>query len=149
MGDLNSDRKGHASAEPRNDMSVILDHFQHPRNYGEVETPNVERESSNPGCDDRVRIQAFVDREGIVEDVRFVGNGCTISMAAASLLTTMAKGSPLTDVVRLPEAAMIDALEASISPRRFDCALLALRALRSGLVTFYHENRLRGAEDRA
>lgn len=132
-------------AEPRNDMSVILDHFQYPRNYGTMEMPNVERESINPVCGDRVLMQARVDDRGVIEDIRFVGNGCTISMAAASLLTTMVKGSPLPDVVRLPESTMIEVLEASISPRRFDCALLALRTLRSGLVAFYHERRLRGA----
>ena len=134
--------------EPRNDMSVILDHYQHPRNYGGVEMPNVEREGVNPGCGDHVRVQARVNEAGMLEDVRFVGNGCTISMAAASLLTTMAKGTPLTEAVRLSEAAMIEALEASISPRRFDCALLALRALRGGLVAFYHESRLRDVQTR-
>ncbi len=124
-------------------MSVILDHFQHPRNHGSMEIPDVEYESTNPACGDHVRMQARVNEAGIVEDVRFVGNGCTISMAAASLLTTMSKGSALTEIVRLPEETMIEALETSISPRRFDCALLALRALRSGLVVFYHERRLR------
>lgn len=124
-------------------MAVILDHFQQPRNYGELPGADVDEEQLNPSCGDRVRMQARVDDAGTLEAVSFVGNGCVISMAAASLLTTMAEGRALTDVVRLPEASMLDALEASISPRRIDCALLALRALRGGLIAYYHANRLR------
>lgn len=131
-----------AVTEQKPDMAVILDHFQQPRNYGLMEWPNVDEELSNPGCGDRVRIQAHVV-DGILEDVRFVGNGCTISMASASLLTTLAKGSALKDVVRLPEEIMIEQLRMSISPRRYECALLAFRALRKGLVVNYHERRLR------
>lgn len=130
-------------ADSRTDMRVILDHFQQPRNYGAMETPDVDAERLNPGCGDRVRVQARINDAGVLEEVRFVGNGCVISMAAASVLTTLAGGAVLTDIVRLPEESIIDALETSISPRRFECALLAFRALRGGLVTYYHEHRLR------
>lgn len=123
-------------------MALILDHFREPRNYGALESADVDLESLNPGCGDRVRVQARITAAGVLEDVRFVGNGCVISMAAASLLTTLARGSSLADFVRRSETSMIDALEASISPRRFDCALLAFRALRQGLVAYYHERRI-------
>lgn len=130
-------------AESRTDMTVILDHFQKPRNYGEIEAPDVDAEQLNPGCGDHVRVQACIDEAGVLEDVGFIGNGCVISMASASVLTTMARGAALVDLVRLPEESMLEALETTISPRRFDCALLAFRALRSGLVAYYHENRLK------
>lgn len=129
--------------EPQPDMTVILDHFQQPRNYGTIEHPDVDREEVNPSCGDRVRIQAAVNAEGVLKEVRFVGNGCVISMAAASVLTTISRDVELTDIVRLPEEKMLAALEAPISPRRVDCALLAFRALRSGLIDCYHERRLR------
>jgi nitrogen fixation NifU-like protein len=124
-------------------MAVILDHFQQPRNYGELAGPDVDEEQLNPSCGDRVRVQARIGEAGRLEEVGFIGNGCVISMAAASLLTTMTEGRTLAEVVRLPEASIIDALEASISARRIDCALLAFRALRSGLISYYHANRLR------
>lgn len=135
--------EGEVVHESRADMTVILDHFQQPRNYGELENPDVDVERLNPGCGDRVRMQARVRADGVLEEVRFVGNGCVISMASASMLTTMAEGAVLADFVRLPEETMIDALRTSISPRRFDCALLAFRALRNGLVEYFHERRLR------
>lgn len=130
-------------AESHTEMTVILDHFRQPRNYGEMEGPDVDEEGLNPGCGDHVRMLARISDGGVLEDVRFVGNGCVISMASASVLTTLTRGASLTDVVRLPETSMVEALEASISPRRFDCALLAFRALRSGLVAYFHEQRLR------
>lgn len=130
---------GHAGGE----MELILDHFRRPRNYGALEHADVEHELRNPACGDHVRMLAAVDGDGRLTEVRYVGNGCVISMAAASLLTTLATDAPLTDVVRMSEERMLETLEAPVSPRRVDCALLAFRALRSGLVSYYHDARLR------
>ena len=123
-------------------MELILDHFRRPRNYGAIDHANVEGELRNPACGDHVRMLAAVSAEGRLTEVRYVGNGCVMSMAAASLLTTLAKDAPLTELVRMPEEEMLDALQARISPRRVDCALLAFRALRSGLIAYYHDARL-------
>lgn len=124
-------------------MELVLEHFQRPRNYGLIEHAEVDHALRNPACGDHVRMLAAVDADGRLVEVRYVGNGCVISMAAASLLTTLATDAPLTDVVRMTEDEMLGALETSFSPRRVDCALLAFRALRRGLVAYYHDARLR------
>lgn len=130
-------------ADSHSDMTVILDHFQQPRNHGSIERPDVDCEEVNAGCGDRVRMQASVNTDGILREVRFVGNGCVISMAAASIVTTICSGSKLDEVVRISEERILASLEASISPRRVDCALLAFRALRSGLIDYFHDRRMR------
>lgn len=128
--------------QPNHEMELILEHFQRPRNYGAFDGADVDCEQRNPACGDHVRMLAALD-DGRLTKVRYVGNGCAMSMAAASLLTTIAQGQILTDLVRMPEEKMLEALEAQISPRRVDCALLAFRALRSGLVSYYHRERLK------
>lgn len=128
--------------QPNNEMALILEHFRAPRNHGALESADVDHELQNPSCGDHVRMLAAIV-DGRLMEVRYVGNGCVISMAAASVLTTFAKGAQLADLVKMPEQKMLDALEAQISPRRVDCALLAFRALRSGLINYYHRARLR------
>lgn len=70
---------------------LILDHNKSPRNRREMEAPSHEADGHNPLCGDQVHIYAKV-RDGLVEDVSFVGHGCAISTASASLMTEALKG---------------------------------------------------------
>lgn len=65
---------------------LILDHNKSPRNRREMEAPSHEADGHNPLCGDQVHVFAKV-RDGVVEDVSFVGHGCAISTASASLMT--------------------------------------------------------------
>ena len=60
----------------------ILDHYKHPRNQGVIEQPTVSREEHNPLCGDRVRLDLLI-KDGVIEDMRFTGRGCTISQHSA------------------------------------------------------------------
>jgi nitrogen fixation protein NifU and related proteins len=79
---------------------VILDHYSHPRNKGVVDPADAVREGANPLCGDEIRISLRV-RNGIVEDVRFDGHGCSISQASASMMTEKVKGKRVEEVARL------------------------------------------------
>ncbi|HEV2358908.1 MAG TPA: SUF system NifU family Fe-S cluster assembly protein [bacterium] len=79
---------------------VILDHFSHPRNRGEVRPADVTREGANPLCGDEIRVSLRV-RDGVVEDVKFDGKGCSISQASASMMTECIKGKPVAEANRL------------------------------------------------
>jgi nitrogen fixation NifU-like protein len=132
-------------------MDVILDHFSNPRNYGGFEDPDIDVEGSNPGCGDVIRMQAhigqaYADGEGVIRAVRFTGNGCTVSIAAASLLTTLLEGRTIEEAMRVPDQQILDSLEASLSPRRYACALLGYRLLRKGMVEYYHSRRVRSGD---
>lgn len=124
------------------DMSLIVDHFQQPRNRGTLEEADVDCEDVNPGCGDRVRMQVRLGPSDEITSVRFLGDGCVISMAAASILTTLVEGKSLREVVLLPDSVVLEALQATVSPRRYDCALLAHRTLKVGLVHFVHQRRV-------
>jgi len=110
---------------------VVLEHWRHPRNKGRLEAPDVDVVEANPLCGDVVRLQLKV-RDGLVEDVRFDGRGCAISQAAASLLTEMIKGQPLSEIKGMEDEKLLSALGGVIKTR-LSCALLPLRALRKGL----------------
>lgn len=79
---------------------VILDHYSHPRNRGAVDPADVTREGANPLCGDEIRVSLRV-RDGIVEDVRFEGKGCSISQASASMMTELVKGKPVEEAERM------------------------------------------------
>ena len=109
---------------------LLLDHFRHPRNYGSLEAPDVSHEAFNPLCGDRIRIELKLDRE-IVREARFKGDGCAISIAAASLLTELVVGTKIGEVIS--EDQLISALQSDIQPARIQCAILPLTALRDAL----------------
>ena len=111
---------------------TLLDHFRHPRNYGDLPAADISYESFNPLCGDRIRIAVKLN-DRVVQDARFKGDGCAISTAAASLLTEMIRGADLESLSSLPDAQLISALESDIQPARVQCALLPLEALRAGL----------------
>ena len=114
---------------------TLLDHFRHPRNYGDLPAADITYESFNPLCGDRIRI-ALKLKDTIVQDARFKGDACAISTAAASLLTELILGADIAELAAIPDARLISALESDIQPARLQCALLPLLALREGLKTY-------------
>jgi nitrogen fixation protein NifU and related proteins len=79
---------------------VILDHYKNPRNKREMDAPTVSRRKNNPLCGDEIEIHALLD-DGVVKDVTFVGQGCSISQASASMLTESIQGKRLDEATAL------------------------------------------------
>jgi nitrogen fixation NifU-like protein len=107
----------------------ILDHYKNPRNFGELDSPDLEFHDHNPLCGDELGVHIRVD-DGKVADLRFHGHGCAISQAAASIASEELIGMPLNDVSSLPAHWVIEQLGIDISPTRRKCALLSLKVLR-------------------
>ena len=110
----------------------ILEHYQNPRNFGTLERPDVSAEDSNPLCGDEIRIDLRV-KDGVIEDVRFSGKGCSISRAAASMLTEEIRGKTLEEVKRIGKDDVLEMLGIELGPVRLKCALLALKTLKVGV----------------
>jgi len=110
----------------------ILDHSQNPRNFGTLEPADISAEDSNPLCGDKIRMDLRV-KDGTIEDVRFTGIGCSISRAAASMLTEEIKGKTLEEVKRLGREDILEMLGIELGPVRLKCALLALKTLKVGI----------------
>ncbi len=111
---------------------VLLDHFRNPRNEGSLPAADIIAEDVNPLCGDRIRLEVKLNGK-VIEAARFRGDGCAISIAAASLLTEMIVGRTLDQEEVIADERLLAALESDIKPARIKCALLALDVLRLGI----------------
>ena len=121
-------------------IEYLLDHYQNPRHHGAFEPVDVTMPGGNPGCGDIVTIYLKVNDAGDhVERVAFEGSGCTISQAAASILTEMVEGKPLTDIDEMDFNDMIDLLGREVVSTRPRCATLALGTLKAAITKYRND----------
>jgi nitrogen fixation NifU-like protein len=110
----------------------ILDHYRNPRHRGTLENPDITYEDANPLCGDRLRMDLRVT-DGRIEQVRFSGEGCSISQASASMLCEAIEGKPLDEVKKLTRDDVLEMLGIELGPVRLKCGLLALKTLKAGV----------------
>jgi len=79
---------------------IIIDHYQHPHNHGVVANATQSSRGYNESCGDDIELTLLV-RDGIIEDAKFSGAGCSISQASASIMTGLVKGKSIDEVKRL------------------------------------------------
>jgi nitrogen fixation NifU-like protein len=111
---------------------LVLDHYRHPRNYGDLPDANARAKDSNVLCGDTIEMQLRLNRDRI-EDVRFRGQGCAISIASASMLTELSKGKPISEIKKLGKKEIIKLLGADPGLTRMECALLGLKVLKMAI----------------
>ena len=76
-------------------QEIILDHGQDPRNFGECDPFNKSADGHNPLCGDSLKLTFLINNDDIIEDIKFTGEGCAISLASASLMTEKLKGKKI------------------------------------------------------
>ncbi|WP_442595988.1 Fe-S cluster assembly sulfur transfer protein SufU [Neobacillus sp. D3-1R] len=128
---------------------VIMDHYKNPRNKGVIEDGSLTINMNNPTCGDRIQLTMNVE-DGIVTDAKFEGEGCSISMSSASMMTQAIKGKKMDDALKMStifsnmmqgkeydediDLGDIEALQGvSKFPARIKCATLAWKAMEKGL----------------
>ncbi|MFS0750976.1 Fe-S cluster assembly sulfur transfer protein SufU [Oceanobacillus sp. 1P07AA] len=127
---------------------VIMDHYKNPRNRGTLEGDFVTVDMNNPTCGDRIQLQLHVE-DGIVQDAKYEGEGCSISMSSASMMTQAIKGKKIEEALEMShtfsdmmlgndvdteEMGDIEALQGvSKFPARIKCATLAWKAMEKGV----------------
>ncbi len=110
----------------------ILEHYREPQNFGKLSAFSSTSKQLNPFCGDEVEI--FISYSNSkVSDISFEGKGCAISIAAASLLTSFAKGKSKIALTKFSEIDMLSLLGIEVSETRKKCALLALFVLKDCL----------------
>ena len=83
-------------------QQLIIDHNQNPKNYHELEHASHSADGHNPLCGDEISV-FFIEKDGIIEDIAFMGSGCAISKASASIMTSTLKGMKMEDAKALFE----------------------------------------------
>jgi nitrogen fixation NifU-like protein len=114
----------------------ILDHYQHPRNFGEWKTCSVQHTELNPVCGDQLSFQLNVDEKGKVMDVHFNGQGCAISIASASLLSDEIKGKTMVQIQKLDKNGIQALLGITLGPARLKCAMLSLDIVKNACLIY-------------
>lgn len=109
----------------------ILDHHDNPRNKRRIEHADIEASGGNPGCGDIVVLFARIGEDGRIEDASFEGEGCTISQAAASMLTEELIGRTLDEVRGMSYEDVVDEMGKEVVATRTRCATLALTVAKS------------------
>lgn len=117
----------------------ILDHYKHPQNFGEIEECNCKQEGAetaplrseqnNPMCGDQLEMSICL-KDGKIDEVKFNGQGCAVSMASASMLTEKIKGMSLEEVKKVDYADIEKMLGIPLSSSRKKCAYLGLEVLK-------------------
>lgn len=128
-------------------QEVIFDHYQQPRNFHPLADANRIAEGFNPLCGDRLTVYLKLEG-GVIKDASFIGSGCAISTASASLMTESMKGKTeqeanalfenfrnmLTGNKAIPDMGKLDALAGvQAFPARVKCATLAWHTLQAAL----------------
>jgi nitrogen fixation NifU-like protein len=110
----------------------IIDHYKNPRNFGELKEADIEKSELNPVCGDSIKL--FVKlKKGKIEDVKFKGQGCAISLAAASMLTEELKGKTLEEAKQISKEDVFEMLGVKLGVVRMKCGLLCLNTLKKGI----------------
>ena len=133
-------------------QEIILDHGREPRNFGECDPHNKSADGHNPLCGDNLKLTFLLNKDDIIEDIKFTGEGCAISLASASLMTVKLKGKKIEiaeeifkdftnlvsgtseDLKVLSEEDSLYALKGVGGfPMRVKCATMAWHAFKSAL----------------
>jgi len=112
---------------------MILDYYRNPRNYGSIDDAEIKVHESNPLCGDDIELYIKLDKDREVEDIKFKGRGCAISIASASLMTELLKGKKVDELLFFTKKDLLDALgieTLGLNPVRIKCALLPYKALK-------------------
>ncbi len=121
-------------------IQILLDHYKSPRYRGPLEDADVEMPGGNPGCGDVVTMYLKI-RDGVAEEVRFEGEGCTISQAGASMVAEKYEGKSLEEIEAANTDDMIDEMGREVVTSRIRCASVGIGTLK-GTVQEYRKRQI-------
>jgi len=113
-------------------IEFILDHYNNPHHKGKLDDPDIMVNGGNPGCGDIVTIYVKLDENDRIVDAMFDGEGCTISMAASSLVMDKIIGKTIAEVDAMDYTELIEELGREVVQSRIRCATLAIDTMKAG-----------------
>jgi nitrogen fixation NifU-like protein len=114
-------------------IEFLLDHYQNPRNKGRIDDADALVSGGNPGCGDVVTLYLKKGDDGTLEKVQFEGEGCTISMAGASIISEMASGKTAQEFEDMGYDEIVELMGKDVVMSRVRCATVGLGTLKAGI----------------
>ena len=118
----------------------VMDHFEHPRNVGEIEDASGIGLVGNAKCGDIMKISLKINEDEVIEDVKFKTFGCGAAVATSSMATELIKGKKVSEALKLTNSAVVEALE-GLPPPKIHCSVLAEEAVKAAIEDYYEKKR--------
>ena len=115
---------------------IVMDHFMHPRNVGEIPDADGVGQVGNAKCGDIMKMYMKINDEGVIEDIKFKTFGCGAAVATSSMATEMVKGKTIEEALKLTNKAVAEALD-GLPPVKMHCSVLAEEAIQAALTDYY------------
>ena len=119
----------------------VMDHFNNPRNVGEIENPSGVGTVGNAKCGDIMRMYFDIDEQGVIRDVEFKTFGCGAAVATSSMATELVKGKTVKEALEVTNKAVMEALD-GLPPVKVHCSLLAEEAIHAALWDYAQKNHI-------
>ena len=113
----------------------VMDHFNNPRNVGELADANGIGQVGNPVCGDIMKIFVKIE-DGVVKDIKFKTFGCGAAVATSSMATEMVKGKSIEEALSLTNKAVAEALD-GLPPVKMHCSVLAEEGIKAAIADYY------------
>ena len=117
----------------------VMDHFQNPRNVGEMENPSGVGTVGNAKCGDIMRMYLDIDETGIIKEAKFKTFGCGAAVATSSMATELVAGKTVQEALEVTNKAVMEALD-GLPPVKVHCSLLAEQAIHAALWDYAQKN---------
>lgn len=117
----------------------VMDHFQNPRNVGEIENASGVGTVGNAKCGDIMRIFLDIDKDGVIQDVKFKTFGCGAAVATSSMATELVKGKTVQEALEITNRAVLEALD-GLPTQKIHCSMLAEEAIHAALWDYAQKN---------
>lgn len=114
----------------------VMDHFNNPRNVGQIENANAVGEVGNAVCGDIIKLYLKIKDDDIIEDIKFKTFGCGAAIATSSMVTELVKGKKIDEALQISKNTVAEALD-GLPPAKMHCSNLATDALKDA-INKYH-----------
>ena len=120
----------------------VMDHFQHPRNVGEIENASGVGTVGKAKCGDIMRMYLDIDDNGVIQDCKFKTFGCGAAVATSSMATELVKGKTIQQALEVTNKAVMEALD-GLPPVKVHCSLLAEEAIHAALWDYAEKHHIK------
>ena len=114
---------------------IVMDHFMHPRNVGEIPDADGVGQVGNAKCGDIMKMYLKI-KDNVIQDVKFETFGCGSAIASSSMATEMIKGKPIAQALQITNKAVTEALD-GLPAHKLHCSVLAEEAIKKALKDYY------------